>query len=295
VNGEEQGYAMHYSLFTIHYSLFTIHQSPSQAMTIDDYLNRWKLVADGDPISTPTSTLLPVRRGAEPAMLKIARLDEERRGNALMIWWDGHGAARILAHDDDAILMERAESGSSVADVARQIGDGAASRLIASVLAKLHAPRGLPAPTLPPLAEWFEPLARAAAEGGLFPIAATTAASLLATQRDIVVLHGDMHHHNVLDFGTRGWLAIDPKGLLGERGFDYANLFCNPDAETATRPGRLTRQAQVVAEAAHLDRTRLISWIVAWAGLSAAFSLDDGLDPAHSLRIAELALRELDR
>jgi streptomycin 6-kinase len=130
--------------------------------------------------------------------------------------------------------------------------------------------------------------------GGLFRAAATTASKLLAAQRDIVVLHGDMHHHNVLDFGARGWLAIDPKGLVGERGFDYANLFCNPDAETATRPGRLAHQVKLVAQAAHLDRNRLISWIVAWAGLSAAFALDDGLAPAHSLRIAELALRELD-
>jgi streptomycin 6-kinase len=49
-----------------------------------------------------------------------------------------------------------------------------------------------------------------------------------------------------------------------------------------------------VAEAAQLDPNRLISWIVAWAGLSAAFARDDGLAPDHSLRIAELALRELD-
>jgi aminoglycoside/hydroxyurea antibiotic resistance kinase len=42
------------------------------------------------------------------------------------------------------------------------------------------------------------------------------------------VLHGDLHHGNVLDFGLRGWLAIDPKGLLGERGFDFANIFTNP-------------------------------------------------------------------
>jgi streptomycin 6-kinase len=73
---------------------------------------------------------------------------------------------------------------------------------------------------------------------------------LLATQRDVVALHGDMHHENVLRFGSRGWLAIDPKGLTGERGFDYANIFCNPDGATATMPGRLARQTRVVAEAA---------------------------------------------
>jgi streptomycin 6-kinase len=69
-----------------------------------------------------------------------------------------------------------------------------------------------------------------------------------------VVLHGDIHHGNILDAGQRGWLAIDPKGLIAERGFDFANMFCNPDLKTAVAPRRLARQASVVAEAADLDR-----------------------------------------
>jgi streptomycin 6-kinase len=100
--------------------------------------------------------------------------------------------------------------------------------------------------------------------------AASTALELLAEPEEVVVLHGDIHHGNVLDFGPRGWLAIDPKGLVGERGFDHANLFCNPDLASATAPGRLARQATIVAEAARLDRRRLLRWILAWAGLSAA-------------------------
>jgi streptomycin 6-kinase len=59
---------------------------------------------------------------------------------------------------------------------------------------------------------------------------------LLAEPREVGVLHGDLHHGNVLDFGVRGWLAIDPKGLLGERGFDFANIFTNPISQI--RPGR---------------------------------------------------------
>ena len=102
-----------------------------------------------------------------------------------------------------------------------------------------------------------------------------------------------MHHGNVLDFGPRGWLAIDPKGLIGERGFDYANIFCNPSAAVATTPGRLARQATNVAETAGLDRTRLLQWILAYAGLSAAWSLEDGDDPELALAVAEIAAAEL--
>jgi streptomycin 6-kinase len=109
------------------------------------------------------------------------------------------------------------------------------------------------------------------------------------------VLHGDIHHGNILDFGERGWLVIDPKGLIGERGFDYANLFCNPDHGTATAPGRLVRQVEVVSEAAGLERRRLLQWILAWAGLSAVWHLSDGTTPETALEAAQLADAELRR
>ena len=259
----------------------------------DEYLKRWQLTPDGKPIVTRASRLLPVRSGEVPAILKIALLDEERIGGLLMQWWGGCGAARVMARDENAILMERAVAGASLADVARNRDDDA-SRIICTVLAQLHTPRGQAPAALVALTEWCEPLRAAAkARGGLFGIAASAASHLLSGQQEIVVLHGDMHHRNVLDFGPRGWLGIDPKGLIGERGFDYANIFCNPDAEMATMPCRLSRQVRVVAEAAHLERHRLLMWIVAWAGLSAAFLLDDALSPNGALTMVELAAAEL--
>jgi streptomycin 6-kinase len=154
----------------------------------------------------------------------------------------------------------------------------------------------LPLPELIPLPRWFEALEPAAARRGrIFGPAAATARELLATPSEVVVLHGDIHHGNVLDFGPRGWLAIDPKGLVGERYFDFANLFCNPDLAIATAPGRLARQATVVAEAAGLDHARLLRWILAWAGLSAAWHLEDGEPAELPITVAELAAAELAR
>jgi streptomycin 6-kinase len=180
--------------------------------------------------------------------------------------------------------------------------DDEASRLICRVVARLHAARPIhgrrPLRDLVPLARWFRALEPAAARhGAILAACAATARELLASERDVVPLHGDIHHGNILDFGPRGWLAIDPKGLIGERGFDYANLFCNPEAEIAIAPGRLARQVDVVAEAAGLDRRRLLKWIVAYAGLSAAWFLEDGeWEPAKTpLAVAELAAAELAR
>jgi streptomycin 6-kinase len=265
-------------------------------MVFDAYLARWQLTPDGEPIATRSSDLLPVRRAGLPAMLKIAREAEERRGNLLVSWWGGDGAARVLAQERAALLLERARGAGSLVEMARGGRDDEASRILCAVVARLHAPRGRPPPGLIPLPRWFEALEPAAARhGGIFGPAAATARELLAKPSEIVVLHGDIHHGNVLDFGPRGWLAIDPKGLVGERYFDLANLFCNPDLAIATAPGRLARQATVVAEAAGLDRARLLRWILAWAGLSAAWHLEDGEPAELPITVAELSAAELAR
>lgn len=260
----------------------------------DDYLVRWGLTPDGEPITTHSSRLLPVRRDGVPAMLKIALEAEERWGAVLMVWWGGEGAARVLAHEGDALLLERATGEASLAEMAHNGRDDEASRIICAVAARLHTPRNHLPPELLPLARWFEELEPAAAgHGGILRQAALTARELLAAPQDIVVLHGDLHHGNVLDAGPRGWLAIDPKRLVGERGFDFANIFCNPDPAIATAPGRLARQAHVVAEAAGPERVRLLKWILAYAGLSAVWFLSDGVKPELDLAVAELAAAEL--
>jgi streptomycin 6-kinase len=260
----------------------------------EHYLARWQLEPDGEPITTHSSRLLPVHRDGAPAMLKIAIEPEERWGSTLMVWWGGDGAARVLADDGDALLMERALGEGSLVEMARNGRDDEASRIICEVAARLHAPRGRPPPALVPLQRWFRELEPGAAQpGGILRQAAAIARELLAQPQDVVPLHGDIHHGNVLDAGPRGWLAIDPKRLVGERGFDFANIFRNPDLEIATAPGRLARQATVVAEAANLERTRLLKWVLAFAGLSAAWVLGDGEEPELDLAVAEIAAAEL--
>jgi streptomycin 6-kinase len=132
-----------------------------------DYLERWGLTPDGDPIVTPSSRLLPVRQGAMPAMLKVALHAEEKRGNLLMTWWNGQGAAPVLAHEGDAILMERAQAGTSLADLARNGRDDEASRIICATVARLR--RSPQPPGLIPLTRWFEALEPAAATMQLRP------------------------------------------------------------------------------------------------------------------------------
>lgn len=266
------------------------------------YLRLWNLAPDGEPIITPGAQLLPVLRSGVPAMLKLSENADQKRGAALMEWWDGDGAARIFARSDSALLMERANSMRSLAHMARYREDDEACSILCATAARLHHTRQGPLPELVPLSEWFRELEPAAeAYGGILARSLGAARALLADPREQVVLHGDLHHDNVLDFGPRGWLAIDPHGLVGERGFEFANIFTNPDLgdpsqPVATQAGRFQRRLHVVAEVADLERRRLLQWILAWTGLSAAWFLGDN-DPLAEvdLRIARLAAVEIDR
>lgn len=260
------------------------------------YIDRWRLTPEGEAIVTRTSHLLPVRWQGMAAILKVAIEAEEELGNELMAWWNGQGVPLALAREGKAILLERAQDGGSLADLVRDGRDDEATRTICAVVEKLHLPKSQPIPTLVPLSEWFGELAPAAATyGGILSLSAATAHELLAAPREISVLHGDIHHGNILNFGERGWLAIDPKGLIGDRGFDYANLFCNPDHETATDQGRFRRRIELVSKSARLDHNRLLRWILAWGGLSAAWKINDHIPPGIPFRVAGSAAAELSR
>ncbi len=266
------------------------------AAAFEPWLTRWELTPDGAAFASLAGKLLPVRRGGAAAILKLSHASEEIAGGALMEWWGGDGAARVLAREGEALLLERAMGAGSLAQMARGGEDDAATRILCGAGERLHAPRPAPPPaSLVPLQTWFRQLwPTAEAHGGLYAKSAAAARALLAEPREVGVVHGDLHHGNVLDFGERGWLAIDPKGLVGERSYDYPHIIMNPDVDTATAPGRLARRVDVICEAAHVEPHRLLTWIVAYAGLSASWTLGDGHDPRHALAIGEIAAAELE-
>ena len=214
-------------------------------------------------------------------------------------------AARLLARsgNGEAMLIERATGKRSLAAMARSgaKGDSEATAILCDAIAGLQKPRG-PAPDgLIPLDTWFKNLFPAAGKhGSLLIHAAAEASALLPVQQEIMPLHADLHHDNVLDFGARGWLAIDPKSVIGDRAFEYTILFCDPDLAdpqppVAVAPGAFERRLEIVLAKSGLERKRLLRWIVAWCGLSASWFLEDD-DPLATinLAVAERALAALD-
>lgn len=272
--------------------------SRNSSTVFEPWLARWGLVADGKPIRTHASHLLPVLQGGAPAMLKLPEVEDERRGYLPLEYWNGGGGARLLARSEhgEAMLIERATGQRSLAAIARSgtKGDDEATMILCDAIANLQKPRG-PAPAgLIPLDLWFKDLFPAAARhGGLLARAAAEASALLPRQQEIMPLHADLHHDNVLDFEERGWLAIDPKAVIGDRAFEYTILFCDPDLAdpeppVAVAPGAFERRLEIVLAKSGLERQRLLRWIIAWCGLSASWFLEDE-DPLAEINLTILA------
>lgn len=278
------------------------HRDPDALLA--PWLRRWSLEVDGAAFSTPSSVLQPVRLDGAAAYLKLATEAEEAAGGNVLRWWAGRGAAAVLAAEGDALVLERASGDRDLVALATSgsAGDDAATRILCRTALHLHAVDDRPRPRgLVDLRHWFRELfehaaAHPRAHEGLYARAAQEAEALLQTPTGDVVLHGDLHHGNVLDFGEaanggRGWLAIDPKHIHGDPAFDFANILCNPSREVALAPGRLERSVRIIAEETGIDERRVLRWTTAWAGLSAAWSERSGGDPTIAVEVGRLARR----
>ncbi len=262
------------------------------------YLVAWELSNPKLLTQTMTSHIYTVMHGTETFVLKLLSSSEteEQRGALSLRYFDGHGAARLLRYDEGAQLMEYAAGGELVTLVEHG-EDERATRIIAQVISQLHSvPQDAPYDGLVPLDRWFAALfAKAAADSqaginSMYVRSAGLAERLLADQRDIRVLHGDIHHYNIRQ-SSRGWLAFDPKGLVGERTYDCANTLCNPEMpELVHNETRLLTNAAILADMLTLDLSRVLAFTYAYACLNASWWQQlDGSDIVQwMLKVAEI-------
>jgi streptomycin 6-kinase len=209
-------------------------------------------------------------------------VDDELRGAHYLRWRDGHGAVRLLDSQGRDMLLEDAGDDLLSAHLDMH-GDSAATEIAAGVLEELFSPSPLAVPPeFQPLRDRFASLFkkahfdRHAGTASIYTEAADLADMLLFDQRNVRPLHGDLHHDNILH-SPRGWLAIDPKGLLGDPAFDVANFFYNPlghDALCLNRE-RIATMAEIFSRRLCLDRRHLLDFAFAWGCLSASWHAED--------------------
>ncbi|MFI2290085.1 aminoglycoside phosphotransferase family protein [Streptomyces niveus] len=250
-----------------------------------DFLKRWELRRTGPAMHGMCALVLPVERAdGTPAMLKLQDVDAETAGEPVALRvWGGDGAVRLLEYDEESgtLLLERLDATRDLSGVS--VRDGVS--VIAGLLARLTA---APAPAgLRRLAEITEamldetPVAvRSLADDAERRLLLDCAAAVreVAGEPGDRLLHWDLHFENVLaplpGVGGRAgepWLAIDPKPLAGDPGFELLPALVNRFDE-----GDILGRFDLMTEVMGLERGRARAWTLGRVLQNCLWDIRDG-------------------
>ncbi|MGW2568695.1 aminoglycoside phosphotransferase family protein [Streptomyces sp. NPDC001537] len=251
----------------------------------EEFLDRWELRLDGRPMHGVTALVLPVLRSDDtPAVLKLQLLDEESVGEPVALrLWDGDGAVRLLAHDGTThtMLLERLDHTRMLA---RLPDTREAVLVIARLLAHLTA---TPAPEgmrrLGDIARAMLDRAPWALNHIPDPETRNLVRDCAAAVREVVdepgdrLLHWDLHDENVLAADRAPWLAIDPKPLAGDPGFELWPALANRfDAD------EIRWRFDAMTDVLGLDRARARAWTLGRLLQNTLWDVEDGRTPEPS-------------
>jgi streptomycin 6-kinase len=242
-----------------------------------DCAQAWSIDID-ETCETPTSIVAYGRRGEQFAVIKLVKVPgDEWNGGDVLCAFDGRGIVRVLEHAPGAMLLERLTPGDSLVSLSLDGRDDEATTVLADVIGAM-SPHAAPA-GVPTVADWALAFARPhTLNADLVAEAADLYAQLVQSQTVTRLLHGDLHHANVLFDTRRGWTAIDPKGVVGEIAFEIGAALRNPieRPDLYANPEIIERRIQLFAERLHLDPRRILQWAFAQAVLSAIWEIEDG-------------------
>ena len=214
------------------------------------------------------------RSDGTEVILKIGSHDPvgklSKRERDLLRLCNGRGTVELLDDDEElgVLMLERARPGIPLGV---QPDDGENARIAARMMRKFWQP--VPAQhAFRPISdeiEGFERL-RKRLDGSTEPLpekwvkrAETLYDELMASGTEPVVLHGDLHHWNILSAEREPWLVIDPKGLIGDPGYEVGAFFANfPDESCEGRDVRelVVRRVDIMTEELDIPRERIIKW-----------------------------------
>jgi len=261
---------------------------------------RWGTVLTGAVYESPTSRVFFGRRGGSDVVLKVPDPDsDEANSLAALLHFGGSGAVRVLEHDAGAMLLERAMPGRPLTDLVVAGRDDDATAVLCDVVAALHCCdlRNDVANRFPTIEDWGSELQCYRDGAGIIPAglierATAVFAELAGPQGPRRLLHGDLHHHNILFDDRRGWVAIDPKGVVGESAYEIGAALRNPTSDPARFAARpiIERRIAIVCERLNFDPMRVLHWAFAQGVLSAVWRVADGRDPERGLATANAIL-----
>jgi streptomycin 6-kinase len=234
-------------------------------------------------LETPSSLVAFGVRADTPVVLKVVSgWHEEWNAGKVVAAFAGHGMVRALEHVPGAVLLEELRPGTPLSELVHSGRDRAATDIVVGVVAAM-------ASTAPDVhgfvsaQRWAAGFDRYLA-GDVRPLPQDLVTAghhmyveLCRTQGATRLLHGDLQHYNILHDQERGWLAIDPKGVVAEPEFELAAVLRNPHGIPDLYTGSaLARRGRQLAGGLGLDLERVLGWTFAQAVLSAIWSIEDG-------------------
>ncbi len=243
------------------------------------FLERWRLRVDGSPMHGVSALVLPVVRvDGTPAVLKLQLLDEESRDEPVALRvWGGDGAVRLLGHDEatGTMLLERL-------DPSRMLSHEPDTHRVVLTIAELLA--HLTSFPAPPGMRRLGDMARAMLNRTPWALdripdreSRRVVADCAAAVREVVdepgesLLHWDLHDGNVLAAERSSWLAIDPKPLVGDPGFELW-----PALDNRFDPNDICWRFDAMTEVLGLDRARARAWTLGRLLQNALWDVEDG-------------------
>jgi streptomycin 6-kinase len=244
-------------------------------------LARWQVDVDSIRV-TPGAVLAFGRRGSEGVVVRVTRTRGDEWCSGEVLWaFAGRGTVRVYDTAEGASLLERLDPGEPLADSA--LDDEVSMNVIAATMAAM-SPNATELP-LPTAAHWGKAFARYRESGdpqvsaGLVEAAEAVYLRLCETQSRVRLLHGDLHHGNVVCDRRRGWVAIDPKGVFGEAEYEVGAALRNPwgRPDVFANPVVIERRVAILSRTLRCDEERLLSWGFAQAVLSVLWNIEDGV------------------
>jgi streptomycin 6-kinase len=238
--------------------------------------------------------------------------------------FNGEGACKLLDYDEERcwMLLEKLNPGVMLAEME---DDEEATRIAAEVMKRIWRPVGdvtlsdsegsLPSSqrlfgrdersirvtydNFIQLTDWFDGLKklRKMYDGGTGPLneklverVERSVSDFFAENHNPVLMHGDFHHYNILS-SERGWLVIDPKGVIGPAGYEVGPLMTNPWgslSEWINFKVQIKKRVDILHEHLGFERERILEWTLAHAILSAWWSIEDNTGWEYAAQFAEM-------
>jgi len=246
-----------------------------------DIADRWQLSAIKPFADLSYNFVASAMRNGERVVLKLSPSPKDLAQEARALQaFDGRGVARLLMHEDGALLLEHLDPGDSLWQTWTEKEDDEHTAIAAHLTQTLWRPA---ADGFPTTQHWFTALEKYQEQPNQ-PLPKLLIDKAIELSRDLdsqltetVLLHGDLHHGNILSHNNE-YKAIDPKGVIGDKAFEAGTWIRNPSdriLQTKNLKALIDRRLRIISEITQQDLQKLKAWSFCACLLSAVWSNED--------------------